>query len=171
MLTIQIEELLDRLKAGVFDPMDVQTLEQAPLHDFLAEVEAAYPVRFQERRIREKWEIGLARRLRLELASFSSNRACFPLLVMMPVFRHCLFLSGEGDAITGIGLATRLMVKPIQKPFQGLALTTGRGFKLERTPDGWDIKPLMKRTVKLTDDFMQKRGWRFDLMHQFTPKP
>ena len=67
-------------------------------------------------------------------------------------------------------MTTRLRVKPIRTPFQGLALSTGLGFKLDRTPDGWHVKPLVKRTVKLTDDFLLKRGWRYDSVQQFAPK-
>jgi hypothetical protein len=170
MLTAQTEELILRLKIGKFEPADVQALE-ASAHEFLADLDSVYQCRFQERRLRNKWEVGVARSLRFEIVSLSAKGAFFPILVMVPVFRNCFFLSGDADTVTGIGVATRLLVRPIRKPFRGVALTTGRGFKLDRAPDGWDLKPLATRTVKLTNEFLQKRGWRFDSLQPFAPKP
>ena len=171
MLTAQTEELLCRIKAGTFDPADVQALEGTSARDFLADIDSVYAIRFQERRLKGKWEVGVARSLRFELADYSSSKGIFPILIVVPVFRRCVFLSGDADTITGVSVTTRLMVRPIRKPFRGLALTTGRGFKLQQTPDGWDLKAMEKRTVKLTDEFLQERGWRFDALQQIAPKP
>jgi hypothetical protein len=171
MLIAQTEELLDRLKTGTFDPAGVQYLEQTSAHDFHAHLESVYCCRFQERRLRDKWELGVARSLRFELTALSSKGSAFPIMLVVPVFRNCLFLTSEADVITGVSVATRLTVRPIRKPFRGLALALGRGFKLDRMLDGWHLKPLGRRTVKLTDEFLQKRGWRFDTLEQFRPKP
>ena len=171
MLTAHTEDLLRRLKAGIADPADIQLIEQSLPRDFLDDLGSVYQLRFQERHLGKKWEAGVARALRFEMASISSNGSPYPMLLVIPVFRSCLFLSGEGDAITGISVATRLRAKPIHKPCKGLALTTGRGFKLDRTPDGWQLKPLEKRTVKLSDEFLQKRGWHFDALRYLAPKP
>ena len=171
MLTTQTTELLGRLKSGSFDPADIQSLEQTSAHDFRADLDSTYQIRFQERNFRDKWEVGMARSLRFELASFSPKQSYFPILVLIPVFHNCLFLSGDGDMITGVSVATRLVVRHIRKPFRGLALTKGRGFKLDRTPDGWDLKVQAKRTVKLTDEFLQKHGWRFDAVRRFISNP
>ena len=163
MLTAQKKELLQRLRAGHFDPADTEELERTPCSELLAELEPDYPFRFQQRRIRDKWEVGMARSFGFKLAASFSENAVFPILLMLPVFRDCLLLSGEAQSVTGVAVATRLIVKPRRKPARALVLTTGRGFKLDRLPDGWAIKPVEKRTVTLTEEFLRKRGWQFDL--------
>lgn len=168
MQTLQMEELLRRIKTGIFDPADVEILEQPAAVDFLAELDVAYPFQFQERRLRDKWEVSLARSLRHEIEVFSSKDSLTPLVFLVPVFRGCLFLSGEGNFVTGIAATNCLSVKPIRKPFRGLSLTTGRGFKLDRSAEGWSIKPVVNRTVRLTEDFLKKRGWRFDVLWPFS---
>jgi hypothetical protein len=167
MLTDQVEDMLRRLKAGTFDSNDIESLEKSSPGDFLAELEPIYRCRFQERRLGNKWEVGIARLLRHELAVRFSKGSVTPNLLIIPVFHACLFVSGEGESITGIGSASRLVVKPITKPFRGFALTSGRGFKLDKTPDGWHLKAMPKRTTKLTEELLQKRGWRFDEMWNF----
>jgi hypothetical protein len=90
-------------------------------------------------------------------------------LILVPVLRHCFLLSGEAEAVTGISMSPRIVIRPIHTPFHGLALTISRGFKLDKFPDGWAVKPLVNRTVKLAEDFLQQRGWRFDLFRQVVP--
>ena len=170
MLPAQTEELLRRLRTGSIDPADIAALEQSKASDLLAELATDYPLRFQERRLGEKWEVGLARSLRHELAARVPRDSSFPIVFLVPVLRSCLLLSGEGDRVTGLAATTRLTVRPSRTPSQGLALTTGRGFKLEQAPDGWAVKPLHKRTVKLTEEFLRRRGWQFDLLWQFAPR-
>jgi hypothetical protein len=80
-------------------------------------------------------------------------------------------LSGEAEAVTGISTSQRIVVRPIRKPFHGLAVTTSHGFKIDRFPDGWNVKPLVKKTVELTEDFLRQRGWQFDLFRQVAPRP
>ena len=36
------------------------------------------------------------------------------------------------------------------------------GTKLEKSPDGWEVKPLQRRTTFLSEEFLKGRGWRFD---------
>ena len=171
MLTAQTSDLLSRLRVGVFELSDLEILEQSSIHAFRSELDADFPLQFQERQFNGKWEFGMAHSLRFELASLGSKRSVFPIVYLAPVFKRCVFLNGDGDAITGISLVNRLRVRPIRKPVRGSALTMGRGFKLDHMLDGWALKPLQKRTVKLDDDFLRKRGWRFDAIEQFAPKP
>jgi hypothetical protein len=164
MLTAQTEELLDRIGSGIHDPADTDFLGGISAQEFLGQLDSAYSLRFQERRLGHKWEVGAARSVRHEIVSLSRRNSVFPLLFLLPVLRRCLFVSGEDEAVTGIATATRLVLKPIWKPFQGLALTMGRGFKLDNAPDGWAIKPVTKQTTKLSEEFLRKRGWRFDVL-------
>jgi hypothetical protein len=78
-------------------------------------------------------------------------------------------LNVEGDAITGVSRLGRLAVRAVAKPVPGLVVTTGRGFKLDNSPDGWAVKPLRRRTVRLSESFLKARGWRFDHVSQFIP--
>jgi hypothetical protein len=167
MLTIQSEELVRRLRAGHLDPAGIEALDQTSPREILSCLEGSYRIRFQERQFKDKWEISLAESLSYLVAPFSRS-SLFPILLMVPVFRNCLFLSGERDKISGISVATRLMVKPSRMPVKGITLTTGKGFKIDKGPDGWSIKPLEKRTVKLTEEFLQKRGWRFEVLRGMT---
>jgi hypothetical protein len=146
-------------------------LEQLKADDLLAALAPVYPLRFQDRRLAKKWEVGLARSLRFELVARCFRGSQFPTLMLVPVLSRCLLLSGEAEAVTGISTSSRIVVRPIHKPFHGLALTTSRGFKLDKFPDGWEVKPLVKRTVKVTEDFLRQRGWRFDLLRQVVPCP
>ena len=43
-------------------------------------------------------------------------------------------------------------------------------FKLDNTPDGWAIKRLQRRTVRLSESF-QARGWHFDQMRLLMTTP
>jgi len=167
MLTAQMQELLRRLRHGQFDASDADAIEKSSPADFLAELGPVYPCRFQERRLGNKWEVSMARAVRHELAVRYAKGSVMPTLLVVPVFHNCLFVSGEGESITGVGSASRLVVKPLRKPTKGFALTSGRGFKLDRTPDGWHLKAIEKRTVPLTEELLQKRGWRFDAMWNF----
>ena len=171
MPATQTEELLRHLRTGQLDAASLAHLEQLKADDLLADLAPRYPLRFQERRLGRKWEVSLARSLRFELRAGFVHGAPIPTWVLIPGLRHCLILSGEADAITGISLSPRLIVRPIQKPFPGLALTTSRGVKLDKLPDGWEVKPLDRKTVKLTEDFLRQRGWRFDVFRQVAPHP
>jgi hypothetical protein len=162
MLATWTLELLVRLQNGTFDPTEVATLEQTAKSDWLADLSSEYPHVFQERQLRHKWEVGRARLVQHRATLRSYRRSLFPVLVLVPAFRDCLLVSGEGDAVTGIAAITRLTMKQITKPTKGLAISTGQGFKLDKSLDGWGIKPIAKRTVELTEDLLRKRGWRFD---------
>lgn len=168
MIATQSEELLNRLRRGILDPADVHFLEHAQARELRTEFTERYPIVFQERQIRDKWELSVAASLRFELASRRTKSGSFPLLLLVPVLGRCVFLSGEGDLVTGIRLAAGLRVKPSRA---GLAIRTGRGFKLDHTPDGWAIKPAPARTVQLSEDFLRKRGWRFDAFQPLSPRP
>ena len=43
-----------------------------------------------------------------------------------------------------------------------LTLRTGRGHKLDKTPDEWSNKELKPRKINLSEEFLAKRGWKFE---------
>lgn len=165
MQATELLQVISRLRAGQCDVSDGVALEQATADEFLLEL-ADYPFVFQERRLNAKWEVGRARIVSLETVVFRRPESRFPMVLMLPCLRDCLFISGEGSAITGLSAVTKILLRPIHKPAHALALSTSRGFKFDQTIDGWILKPLTKRTVKLTDDFLQQRGWKFDVLDQ-----
>src|SRR5262245_36707578 len=131
MVTAQMTEFLRRLKAGKADSSDMKMLDGMSAGDFRAEIATTYAVPFQARRLKDKWEFAAARSLRFELRQCSAKHAAFPMLIVTPVFRRCVFLSGEADRITAVSIVSRLVVRPIDNGTHSLALTTGRGFKLD----------------------------------------
>jgi hypothetical protein len=167
----QTEELLRHLRAGELDSAGIAYLEQLKADELVADLTAAYPFRFQERRLGRKWEVGMARSLEFRLVPYFFPGSQFLTFMVATVLQHCVMLSGEAEAVTGISATSRIVVKPIHKPFHGVALATSRGFKLDKLPDGWEVKALSKKRVKLTEDFLQQRGWRFDLFRQVAPQP
>jgi len=167
MLKTETEALIQHVRLGKLDQALAESLEGMSAKEFLHDLAAAYRLHFQERRLRNKWEVGLARSFALQPRFYLGKDAAFPVFFLVPVLRGCLLLSGEGDTVTAIAVLNRLAFRPISKPSRGVALTTGTGFQLDRLPDGWMIKPMVKRTTRLTTELLQKRGWRFDALSSF----
>ncbi len=51
-----------------------------------------------------------------------------------------------------------------------VTLKMGGGYKLDKTPDGWTVKRLERRTITLTEPFLVQRGWNFDVFGVFAKK-
>jgi hypothetical protein len=172
MIATHAAELLLRLRKGVLDPIDTAMLEQTPADHLVAELRSSlYRLTFQERRIGDKWEISLAHSFRAELAIRPIPEAVFVSFLLVPAYLNCLMLNIENNHLTGISRLSRLTVWAVSDPERGLALRSGHGFKLDKTLDGWNIKPMRKRVVKLSGEFLRERGWRFDHLKQFIPVP
>lgn len=170
MLALEIAELLKHIRLGNLDRIDTSLLEQLPADQFVDDLRSSkYQYTFQERHIGHKWEISLARELRLEMLIRPIPEAVFASFQCIPVYLNCVMLNIEGNHLTGISRMGRLTVWNIRKPEPGLALKSGPGFKLDKTPDGWQLKPFRNRTVKLSRKFLQNRGWRFDHLQQMVP--
>jgi hypothetical protein len=155
----------------MLDPADTAMLEQIPADRLVDELKSAYRLTFQERRIGRKSEISLARSFRAELAVRPVPEAVFVSFLLLPAYLNCLMLNSEDNCITGISRLTRLTAWAATEPPGGLLLKSGRGFKLDKTPDGWALKPIHKRVVKLSGEFLRMRGWRLDHLKQFVPVP
>jgi hypothetical protein len=169
MLATHTTEFLQRLRKGILDPADTAMLEQTPANHLVDELRSVYRLTFQERRIGRKWEISLARSFRAELAIRPVPEAVFVSFLLVPAYLNCLMLNIEENYLTGISRLTRLTAWAITQPEKGLLLKAGRGFKLDKTPDGWAIKSMRRRTVKLSGEFLRARGWRFDHLQQVLP--
>ena len=71
------------------------------------------------------------------------------------------------DSISEITMTASIRVRPEEGASRELILKMGRGYKLDRTPDGWVLKPLQRRAVTLAEDFLSKRGWKFEALLPF----
>jgi hypothetical protein len=169
MIAIPIAALLQRVKTGVLDPADTAMLEQTSASQVVQELRSIYPVVYQERRIGKKWEISMARSVRAELIRHPLGAGRLVTFRLVPVYVNCLSLSAEEDRVTGISRRSRLQAWAVSKPEPGLALKSGRGFKLDHTVDGWVMQALRGRTVRLPEHFLRTRGCRFDHLNQVVP--
>src|SRR5438132_1077807 len=140
MISTQTTELLQRLQRGILDPVDTAMLEQTAAKSLVDELKSVYRFTFQERRIGRKWEVSLARSFRAELVPRPVPEAVFASFVLLPAYLNCLMLNIEDNYVTGISRLTRLTAWVVSEPQGGLVLKAGRGFKLDRAPDGWAIK-------------------------------
>lgn len=171
MIAPPTQDLLRRLRKGTHENSDLAFLEHINASDWITQLKSAFRFTLQERHIRGKWEIALARTHRTELVARSIRNSVFFSYIVVPVYLDCLMLNLEDNAVTGISRLDRLMIRAVAKPAPGVALTTGRGFKLDKTPDGWAMKRLRRRTVRLSESFLQARGWHFDQMRLFATTP
>jgi len=171
MIALPTAALLSHLRRGTFDSADLTLLEQTSAKQLVEELRSAYRLTFQERQIGKKWEVSVARSFRAELKFPNSPNAILASCQLVPAYLDCVMLSVEADVLTGISRMTRLTAWPVSKPEPGLALKSGPGFKLDLTPDGWSIKHLPRRIVKLSEPFLRQRGWRFDHLSHFIPTP
>lgn len=169
MLTSQIRDLLKQLRVGALDARDAALLEQMASDDLIADLRAVYPIVFQERRIGEKHEIALARSCKFEMTIRSVPGSPFPAVHYLPVFKSCVMASSYDGAVSEITATSRMSLTPTWQAADELIVKMGRGFKLDRSPDGWAVKPLKPKATKLSTDFLAKRGWNFALTFPFAP--
>jgi hypothetical protein len=167
MLAFQIKDLLHLLRSGKLDVASVAPLEQLVASGLIADLRSLYPVMFQERVIGRKHEVGMARSLQFEFAIRKQPDSHFPQVLLLPVLRKCLFVSSYDDAISEVTTTASILVGQKIGATKEVVLKMERGYKLDRTPDGWALKPLRKRAVTLSETFLIQRGWRFESLVPF----
>jgi len=171
MLTSNTRELLDRLRTGQLAVSDVADLEHLSAQSLIRELQAHYPVVFQQRALRQKQETGLARRVSHEFAIQARADRLFPRVQVCARLWGCLLVSSYDDVVSELTVIASIQVLPSRRPVQGLILKMDRGYKLDRTPDGWAVKPLQRCSVKLSEEQLKGRGWRFDVLSPLGRKP
>jgi hypothetical protein len=171
MLASHTRELINRVRSGQFELADVADIEQLSARAFIQELNESYPIVFQERSVKSKLEIGLARSVKYELAFSRRSNSVFPVVRICTVLRGCLLLSCYDDGLSELTAFASIRASAMRHPVHGLALKTSRGFKLDRTPDGWQLKSLEPKSVKLTEEVLGNRGWRFDVLSPIGGKP
>ena len=81
--TQSLSEVLDHLRHGVFDKSVVDFLERHKGIDLVSELRLTYPITFQERRIGDKWEVALAKRVGTEMATRNIQNSLFVSLALL----------------------------------------------------------------------------------------
>jgi hypothetical protein len=157
-------ELLRQLRSGNLDISSLSGLERLSARDFVSDLSALYPLMIQERHIGTRYEVGLARSRKIELAVHRNPNTLFASVSLDPVLSKCLFVSSYDDSISEITIAASLHLHPRGGTSKHVVLKMGKGLKLDRTPDGWTLKPLQRRSVTLTEEFLSKRGWQFEAL-------
>lgn len=164
MIAAETKELLRRLRSGKMDVADTGALEKLSANYFIEDIKNFYNILFQERQVGNKQEVGLARSLKVEFSVRGLPNSLFAPVSPHPVLSKCLFVSSYEDSISEITVAASIHVLPRGGEAKEVILKLGRGHKLDRTPDGWMIKPLERRSVTLSESFLSKRGWKFDAL-------
>jgi hypothetical protein len=170
MITIQIKDLLRQLRSGKLDVANASSLEQLSSSDFAADLREGYPLAFQERRIRHKHEIGMARSISLETSLYQIPNSLFLHVRSFLTLSKCVFVSSYNDSLSEITTISHIQVVPKGGVALDVTLKMGRGYKLDKTPDGWTVRRLKRRTITLTEPFLVKRGWNFDVFGIFAKK-
>jgi hypothetical protein len=134
---------LESLKSGAINVSDITLLEQLDTEQLVDELSTYYQIQFLDRRVGKKWEVGLAK-----------DR-------VNDDFHRCLMLTSERGHLTTIAVMACLQIQESLSSPGIYEMTSGGGFSLYRTPDGWRIKSLDEKRVSLKRDSLKKRGWLF----------
>jgi hypothetical protein len=170
VITIEIKDLLRQLRSGKLDVASAPSLEQLSPGDLAANLREVYPLVFQERRIRDKYEIGMARSISLETTLRQIPNSLFLHVRSFLTLSKCVFISSYHDSLGEITTISHIQVVPKGGAALDVTLKMGGGYKLDKTPDGWAVRRLKRRTITLTEPFLVKRGWNFDVFGVFAKK-
>ena len=167
MLTLQMLDFLHELRLGTLDAAHAAFLDHISANDFISELRTTYPLLFQERSIGRKHEVGMALSVRYEAHHVSDS--LFLSLRLIPFLSQCIMVSSYDDVISEVTATKSVRVRPARESSNQVILKLGPGFKLDKTPDEWAVRLLKRRTVTLSADFLQKRGWNFAALSSFRP--
>ncbi len=92
-------------------------LEHVNGSQWIAELKSAFRLSFQERQVRGKWEISLARTRRTELVSRPIRNSPFVSFIVVPVYIDCVILNLEDNSVTGVSRLDRLRCGQLPNPF------------------------------------------------------
>jgi hypothetical protein len=160
-------DVLRQLRSGEPDAAVADRLVHMSASALVADIRKAYPVLFQERAIGRKREIGAARALRFE---FCRAASVSPALCLVPVLWKCVFVSSYDDVVSEVTSAVGIRVRPAWNMPHKTVLRLGPGVKFDNTAEEWRIRRLEQRIATLSDAFLRKRGWKFEVLAPFSRK-
>ena len=146
------------------DVASTKFLAGTPLGDLVSNLLDSFPVLFQERVVGRKREVGMAGSLLFRLAAHRPTGSRFQSMEFYPVLWRCVFVSGYGDTVSEITQVASINLWPADAARTELTLRTGRGHKLDKTLDEWSKKELKPRKINLSEEFLAKRGWKFEAL-------
>lgn len=164
MATGQMNDLLNELQEGKLDSAAIEFLAGMHLSELIANLRGQYPVRFQERAIGRKREVGMAQSIRFNLTPYRVPGSRFLSMHLRPVLQRCLLVSAYDDLISEVTHVVGIRIRPGGTQAGALVLKMGRGYKLDRDADVWLVKPIEPKAVTLSEDFLARRGWNFDAL-------
>jgi hypothetical protein len=167
MLTSQLNALLRQLRSGKLEAADLRLIEDTPFDELVGELQKRYPVCFLERSIGRKRELGLAAAVSFEFAAQKLANSRIPFARLVPLLSHCVLASAYDNSTTELTATQGVRVRPVEGTAGAAVVNMGRGFKLDKTPDGWSVKPLKRRSATLAEEFLASRGWKFEALLPF----
>jgi hypothetical protein len=151
MLDDDTKRDLRLLQQGQMPASGAPSFERLSASAFISELRQAYSFVFQSRQIGAKQEIALAQRV-------VYRRDQSP-----PRLERCYLIDAYDDRISSVTWSNHVDIEP-GGDGKSVLLKFGRGSKLDRSEEGWTIKPLQQRQTRLSEQLLQQRGWKFDLV-------
>lgn len=171
MLTAVVKSALKQIRDGTFDvAAAAPTFETLSARQFVDDLLDAYPFVFQRRERGRKREIGMARSVAYRLEFRKQRHAVLHRGYMLPWLERCFLVSAYDDRLSEITWIRRIYARPLAATERGLSLSFSRGYKLDRTIDGWVMQALPRTNAQLAHDLLVRRGWQFDALPPFGPK-
>ena len=166
----QMSHLLRDLRLGkLVDATSSEFLDKIAFGGLVSILLDSFPVLFQERVVGRKREVGMARSLLFRLAAHRSAGPRFQSMEFYPVLWRCVFASGYGDTVSEITQVASINLWPADTARTTLTLRTGRGHKLDRILDEWSVKEVKPKKINLAEEFLAKRGWKFEALVPLWP--
>ena len=166
-VTDDIKGVLLSIRQGQADAATAAVVESIAAKDVIRELKGEFPLVFQARDVGRKFEIGLARGVEYTLDFRTMRDAPFQSVRLLPRLNHCVLVSGTGDAVSEITYCRTLAIRPTCAAGGGVKLRFGKGFKFDKTVDGWALKELRRRWTLLSEAVLQKHGWQFNVLPPF----
>ena len=154
---------IKKLAKGTLDISNPGGLEDVEFADLIEQLRSYFDYQFLNHSQRQKKEIGFAESFRRSLprqARKGSQRRASP-QEFHQHFHDCVLLTGEFGAVTGFAKMRDIHFRHDPKRPGSIKITSGEGINLFRDIDGWKIAFLEERTVTLTMESLQKRGWLY----------
>lgn len=167
MLTDTLKNDLLQIRKGTLDTSAPFSLDHISGKSLVHELVKDYPRVFQRRDHGQKHEVAMASKVIYEMAFQKLLNSSFHGARVIPILSRCFLISTYDDRVSEVTWTNRILVMPAAGKRGEIALKFGSGFKLDRTPDGWTLNPLLRRKVILSEDFLKARGWQFDVLPLF----
>ncbi len=162
MTTTFLKDVIKSLNQPNFDLSQAEALASCDRSFLVEQFGASFPVVFLERSIGQKRELGMAREIALAMVSWRVPGSRFQRQWLVPLLKHCLFMSHYCENLGGLTLVSSIRVEPSRNDALEVTLRTRRGWKLDKGPDGWSLKPVPSSKVTLSEALLEARGWKFE---------